>query len=422
VHFQKKTLPTGLRVITVQMPHSLATTVLVLTETGSKYETKQLSGISHFLEHMCFKGTLMRPSHGLISGELEGLGARSNAFTGHEYTGYYAKAEARHYKEILDIISDIYLNSTLPEKELEKERGVIVGEINSKEDDPQDAMGSLFAELLYGDQPAGWDILGTKNTVANMTRDDLIAYRLKHYVASSTIVIVAGKFDEKTIVDEIARAFEKTPQQQKAGKLKVQDVQEKPQLLIRHKDTHQTHLILGFRSYDIFHPLYTALMVLVGVLGEGMSSRLFLRIREEMGAGYYVGAVNQPFTDHGFLACCAGVDNNRVSDVVRSILDEITILKDKEVPESELRKVKNYLTGGLVLGLETSNAFATFYGISEVLGKPLKTPDEKAEAIRQVTAEQIREVAEAIFQNQGLNLVLIGPFEDREQFIPLLSV
>jgi len=420
--FKKKTLSSGIRIIVVPMPRSFTTTVFVLTETGSKYETKRTSGISHFLEHICFKGTKRRPSSRAISEELDGLGANYNAFTGHEYTGYYAKAEARHFKRILDVVSDIYLNSTFPKQEIEKERGVIIGEIDMYEDTPQRAVGDLFTDLLYGDQPAGWDIAGTKSTVRSITRGDLVNYKRKHYVASATVVVIAGKFNEKKIWHDISDAFSDVSRSRKAGKKKVREVQSRPRVKVKYKKTNQTHLIVGVRSHDIFHKSTATLAVLAGILGKGMSSRLFHRIREEMGAGYYVGADNDSFTDHGFLACFAGVDNRRVHEVVGAIVDELRHLKDEKVSEEELGKVKNYLTGNLLSGLETSDALASFYGASEVLKTKLKTPEERTEEIRRVTVKKIQNIAEDIFQNKGLNLALIGPFRDTKEFTPILKI
>jgi len=290
--FTKKKLKNGLRIITVPMSSSLTTTVLVLTQTGSKYENKRINGISHFLEHMCFKGTTRRPSAKIITTELDNLGARSNAFTGHEYTGYYAQAEPRHFSTMLDIVSDIFLNSTFPKTEIDKERGVIIGEIDMYEDTPQDLVGDLMTDLLYGDQPAGWKILGTKKNIKKMKRKDFIDYKRKNYVASSTIVVVAGKFNEKSVRKKIIHAFRGILATKKAGKKKIVEMQTRPRSLVHFKETSQTHFILGLRGFSIHDPRTSAAKVLAGVLGAGMSSRLFQRVRDSMGAGYYVGAAN----------------------------------------------------------------------------------------------------------------------------------
>ena len=300
--FTKKTLKNGLRIITIPMKTSLTTTVLILTETGSKYETKEINGISHFLEHLCFKGTTNRSNAKVITTELDNLGATFNAFTGHEYTGYYAKAEPQHVSHLLDVISDIFLNSTFPKEEIDKERGVIFGEIDMYEDTPQDIVGNSFTDVLYGDQPAGWKIFGPKKNISTLARKDFVAYKKKHYVAESTIVIIAGKFDEKKIQKEIMKSFKGISTSKKGTKKKVIENQKKPKALIRFRKTNQTHFVLGFRSFDINDKRASAATVLAAVLGAGMSSRLFQKVRDEMGAGYYVGATNDFFTDHGFFA------------------------------------------------------------------------------------------------------------------------
>lgn len=420
--FQKITLKNGLRVITVPLPHSLTTTILVLNETGSKYETKRINGISHFLEHMCFKGTKKRPTPNDINHELDDLGAESNAFTGHEYTGYYTKFESSHFDKALDVISDIFLNSTLPLEELKKERGVIEGEIDMYEDTPRRSVGDILTELLYGDTPAGWNIAGTKQSVRAIGRNDMVSYRAKHYVAKATVVVIAGnqRFGEKA--KKIAEIFENTPAGVKSGKKTVHEAQKKPAVKVKRKDTNQTHFVLGFRTFDIYDPRLPALEVLSGVLGGGMSSRLFRKVREEMGAGYYVGADCDPFTDHGFFSAHAGVANGRVAETVEAILGEVAKTKIDRVPDSEMSKTKNFLIGGMFSGLETSNAFAGYYGMREILHLPLITPKEKADAIRKVTASDIQKLAREIFVPEKLNLALIGPFASAAKFEKLLKI
>lgn len=422
MQFQKRTLPNGMRVVVVPMPESLTATVLVLTATGSKYETEDISGVSHFLEHMCYKGTVKRPSAQAIACELDGLGASYNAFTGQEQTGYYAKVEKSLFPQALDVVADIFQNSTLPAEEMEKEKGVIVGEIEMHEDDPQDHVGDIFSELLYGDQPAGWNVAGTRKTVRAMTREKMAEYRRMHYVASATTVIVAGNVDITRVWDDIALVFQNVPQGKKTGKEKVRDSQESPAVKIEFKETKQTHLILGFRSFNVYDKRMRTLRLLSTILGGGMSSRLFERIREKMGAGYDIGMAPQFFTDHGFTVAFTGADNSRVQEVVSAILEEVARTKEEHIPAEELERGKNFIIGNLFSGLETSSSLAQFYGANEVLGKPLKTPQEIAEEIRAVTAEDILQVAREIFVPEHANLALVGPWKDEKEFLPLLQV
>jgi predicted Zn-dependent peptidase len=422
--FRSKTLKNGLRIILVPMPNSLTTTVLALTKTGSKYETKEINGISHFLEHLMFKGTKKRPNSKTISEELDGLGAQYNAFTSHEYTGYYAQAEPRHFKKVLDTLSDIYLNSIFPHKEIEKERGVIIGEIEMFEDTPQRNVWDLLTELLYGNQPAGWPTAGTRNTIKRIKRNDIVNYKQRNYVASSTSVVVAGKYDEADTMKKIEQAFNSISKSKKHRKQRIIERQKKSTALIKNKKTSQTHLILGFRAYHANHKNNTAVHVLSAILGGGMSSRLFHKIRDQLGAGYYIRSEYEAYTDHGYLAISTGIDNKRVNEIIKAILDELRAVRNELVSEEELQKVKNYMIGNLYSGLETSSARAQFYGLEEALGKKLKTPQEHAREIQAVSARDIKRVANNIFKTQKSNLALIGPFtrSSEKSFKKLLVV
>ncbi len=415
-------LANGLRILLVPMEDQRTATALVLVETGSKYETKNKNGISHFLEHMCFKGTTNRPSQLIITRELDSLGAESNAFTGHEYTGYYAKVAAGYLSQILDIISDIYCHSLFNQQDIEQEKGAIVGEINMYEDMPMRKVGDLFMKLVYGDQPAGWEIAGPKELVTTFTREDFLAYRKMHYTPGATIVVVAGKFDEKNIAQLITKQFGGLKKAKKGDKKKVDDRQSKPAVLCHHKESDQTHLMLGVRSFPLSHKDYPILGVLAAVLGAGMSSRLFQKIRTEMGLGYYVRASNDSFTDHGMFTVSAGVKNDRVEEAITAMLNELKNLKSTLVPLAELKKVKDMLAGRLVLGLESSDELSEFYGFQEVLRRKLLTPEEIIARMNRVTAKDIQRVAKKIFVTKHLNLAMVGPSQDEERFHRLLSL
>lgn len=422
--FSKKVLKNGLRVITVPMKDNPTVTVLVLVETGSKYETKEINGISHFLEHMCFKGTTKRPKGVDISKELDSLGSQYNAFTAQEYTGYYAKSDAKHFGKILDVVSDIYLNSTFPDMEMQKEKGVIIEEINMYEDMPHRHVQDLMMKLLYGDQPAGWNIAGEKKNILEMRRDDFVNYHKKHYLPEATVLVIAGQVTEREVLKEVDKIFKKVKSGDKGQKLKVQEKQSKPAVLVSFKKTDQTHFVLGVRSYDLFTKKSAILSVLGGILGGGMSSRLFVKLREEMGVGYYVRAYNDSYTDHGFFQISAGVDNKRIDEVLRAVIDECRKLKDELVNEEELNKVKECLIGNMKLSLESSDDIANFFGGQELLKRKILNAEEKAVEIRKVTSKQIQELARDIFKNEKLNLALIGPFEGdqaKNKFLELLK-
>jgi len=396
-------------------------TVLVLVEAGSKYENKKINGISHFLEHMCFKGTSKRPKAIDISKELDSIGSQYNAFTAQEYTGYYAKSDAKHFKKIFDVVSDIYLNSTFPEIEMQKEKGVIIEEINMYEDLPPRHVQDLMMELLYGDQPAGWNIAGEKKNILNMKREDFVNYKKEHYVPKATTIVIAGKINEKIAFEEVKKVFGKIPKHKKKAKQKVKEEQQKPKILIKFKETDQTHFVLATRTFDLFNKKNAILSVLAGVLGGGMSSRLFQKLREEMGVGYYVRAYNDPYTDHGFFQVSAGVDNKRIEEVIKAILEECRKLIKEKVSEEELEKVKECLIGNMKLSLESSDDIANFYGGQELLRKKITLAEKKAEEIRKVTALQIQNLAKQIFKNNKLNLALIGPFKVEDKFLKILK-
>lgn len=421
-NFNKITLENGLRIITAPKSDSLVTTVLVLVEAGSKYETKEINGLSHFLEHMCFKGTEKRPRSIDIASELDAIGAVSNAFTSMEYTGYFAKAEPRHFDKILDIVSDIYLEPVFNAKEIEKERGVIIEEINMYEDLPMRRVHELFTHLLYGDQPAGWDIAGRKEVIKKVNRDDFIKYRQNHYLANSTLVVVAGNFKEDEAIEKIKKIFASIKIGDKAGKVKTIEQQDRPEILLKKKDSDQTHLVLGVRAYDIFDKRKYALEVLAEVLGGGMSSRLFQRIREEMGAAYYVDAESDLYTDHGYVTASAGIDHNKIESVLEVMLEEFQKTAKEPVEKKELQRVKDKIVGHLFLSLETSNQLANFFGGQEILTRQIISPEEISQKIQAVKTEEIMAVADNIFKNNKLNLAIIGPFEDKEKFEKILKL
>lgn len=411
--FKKIKLNNGLRILLVSKPSSMAITVMIMVQAGSKYETKNISGVSHFLEHMCFKGTKNRPRAIDIASELDGLGAHYNAFTSQEFTSYFVKSRNGLLEKTFNVVSDIYLNSLFNAEEIEKEKGVILEEINMYEDIPSKKIHSLFMELVYGDQPAGWDIAGNKEVIKKLKRDDFLGYHKSHYLPQSTVVVVAGAFEEKTALTLIENSFSNLAQNKKSDKLKVKDLQEKPEELVRFKESDQTHLVMGVRAFSIFDKRRFALNVLADILGGGMSSRLFQKIREEMGAAYYVYASPDLYSDHGLLLMSAGVDHNKIEEVVKAVMHEFSHFKEKLVSAEELKRAKEHIIGTFFLSLETSDELGSFYGAQEISGLEFLTPLELADKIQEVSAEDIQKTAQEIFRESRLNLALIGPFKNR---------
>lgn len=410
--FQKHTLPNGLRVIVVPAHDNPSTTVMVACETGSNYESKKENGLSHFLEHMLFKGTAARPSAFSVSSELDSAGAESNAFTSSEVTAYYAKSEKRHWRKLLEVISDIYLNPTFPAADLEKERGVIIQEIGMYLDLPQRHVWDVLAKLVYGNTPAGRTVAGTKENIQKFTRQDFMAYHRKHYVASKTIVTIAGDVAPKAAVEEVTKIFGTLSQVEKRGKEKVVEKQDKPRFLLEKKKTDQTHMVMAFRSFPAQDKRSIQAMLLMGVLGDGMSSRLFQRLREEMGACYYVRTHHEALTDHGLATIATGIDPKRAEEVVKAVIDECQRLTYEKISDKELQKAKDYLVSHMYMALETTDALATFYVYEEIAGGAVRNPQEFEKEVRKLTAEELLEIAKELFRDERLNLAVVGNISD----------
>jgi len=421
--FRKTTLKNGLRIVTVPQKSSQAVTVLALVGTGSKYEEKEISGISHFLEHMYFKGTKRRPDALAVSETMDKLGGVFNAFTSEEFTGYYAKVSAGHLDAALDWVSDIYLNSLLPKKEMERERGVIIEEINMLLDTPLIYIGELWKTLLYGNQPAGWDVAGTKESVSSISREQLFHYMKSQYVAQNTVVCVSGKASSSQAIEKVKKYFSKIKTSESQPKPGVFERQKAPELLLHFKKTDQTHLALGSRTfYSLFHPQRYAAEILGIILGGMMSSRLFTEVREKLGLAYYVRTNTEADTDTGYLVTLAGIDNSRVEKAISTILKEYKKISHAKVPVSELKKAKDNLKGKLSLTLETSDAKAFFYAGQELLENKISTPEDIFKKIDKVSVNDILKVAKDIFKPERLNLALIGPFKDKNKFKKLLKI
>jgi len=420
--FKKTTLKNGLRIITSPMKGTRTVTVLAIVGTGSKYEIKETNGVSHFLEHMFFKGTKKRPTALDIAETIDRVGGEYNAFTSKEFTGYYAKVSSKHRKLVMDVISDIFLNSKLDAKETEREKGVIIEELNMYLDTPTSYVKDLFEVLLYGDQPAGWLVIGAKENIKTINREKLIDYLKRQYVASNTIILVAGDIDEAETIKEVEEYFEDIREDKYRGKLSVKETQNGPASLIHYKKTDQTHFCLGTRSYDFSSKDYFILKVLTSILGGGMSSRLFIEVRERRGLAYRIQCSSESYTDSGYLVVQAGVSNDKVNESIKVILDEFCKIRDKKVPDKELNKAKEYIKGKLLLGLESSDEVAFWLGHQEVLKKQILTVNEVFEKIDVVSLEDIQRIGGDIFQNNKLNLAVIGAFKDKSKFDKLLRV
>ena len=413
--FNKSALKNGLRTLTAPMKNANSVTVLLLVGTGSKYETKDINGISHFLEHMFFKGTQKRPNTLAISETLDKIGGQYNAFTSKEVTGFWAKVDKKHTDVALDWISDIFLNSKFDAEELEREKGVVTEELNMYLDTPTSYVSELFEELLYGDTPAGWRIVGEKETIAAYNREKLMDYFQSHYSNDNTVLCVAGDIDQADIEKKLAEYFADIQIRKAAEKLPVKESQSKPGIFLHYKKTDQTHFCLGVRAYDMYDKRRFALQLISVVLGGNMSSRLFISVRERNGLGYYIHTSVDSATDTGYLVTQSGIKNDSLEKAIGLVLKEYKDIRDNGVSPDELQKAKDFVRGSASLSLDSSDALASFYTTQEVMRQEVMTPEQKLEMIDNVTADDIKKVAKDIFVNAKLNLSVIGPFEEKEK-------
>lgn len=418
--YQKYTLKNGLRIILAPMQDNQTATVLVMTGVGSRFENRRENGLAHFLEHMFFKGTKKRPTAMDISLELDSVGAEYNAYTGKEYTGYYAKVEAHHWQQAVDVVSDLFLNAKIEQAEIDRERGPVLQEISMYEDAPMRHIGDLWERHLYGDHPLGWEITGPKDNIRTLMRPDFMKYLKRGYVAGNVVIGVAGNIDPKKVKKDIEKHFARVRTGRKPTFQKIAERQNRPAIFIQKKKTDQTHFLLGVRAYDMHHRDRYALSVLATILGGGMSSRLFMAVRERRGLAYSVQTLAETYQDAGYLATQVGVEHGNVEKTVAVILEEYKRIATEKVPESELRKAKEYVKGRMALGLEGSDDVIEYLVAQEVQRGEIMLPEEKIKKLEQVSADDVLRVAQDVFRNKKLNLAAIGPEIDKKRLAKIL--
>jgi predicted Zn-dependent peptidase len=419
--FERTTLPNGARLLTAPMPNVQSTSCFLMFAAGSRYETPETNGIAHFAEHMFFKGTERRPTAKDIAGEIDSIGGEFNAFTGKEYTGYYVRCAAEHAPVAFDVLLDMMRHSRFDADEIEREKGVIVEEMNMYFDTPRDFMSGLYEQLLYGDQPLGWDIIGRKETVRGAERQTFLDYIGRWYQPTRLVVGVGGRYEPELLarVEELVAEF---PAGEMPGPDPVRlDGNGSNRVLVHTKQSDQAHVSLGVRSYPLVHEDRYALQLLATVLGGGMSSRLFTEVRERRGLAYYVFGTNNSYTDAGSLFSQAGVDINRIDEAITTIAGELRRIAEDPIPADELEKSRNFTKGRFVLQLESPHGTIMFGLRREVLEGQAAEPSEVLEGIDAVTAEDIQRVAQDVIGRNGLNLAVIGPFDDADRFERLLA-
>ena len=416
--YERTSLANGVRILTAPMPNVQSTSCFLMFAAGSRYETKESNGIAHFAEHMFFKGTERRPSSKDISGEIDSIGGEFNAFTGKEYTGYYVKCAAGTRDIALDVLVDMLRNSKFDPEEIDREKGVIVEEMNMYFDTPRDFIGGVYESLLYGDQPLGWDIIGRKETVRGAKRETFLDYTDKWYRPNRMVFGIGGQLGDglqerlEGLLGDMEPHETGSPEPVRpngAGRVKVHT-----------KQSDQAHLVLGVRSRPLIDPDRYVLQLLATVLGGGMSSRLFTEVRERRGLAYYVFGTNHSYTDAGSLYAQSGVDINRIDEAVTTIVEQFRLLAEEPVPADELEKARNFAKGRFVLQLESPHGTIMFGLRREVLEGSAEEPQAVLDALDAVTAEDIQRVAQEIVED-GPYLAVIGPFDDAARFEALLS-
>ena len=418
--FEKTALRNGVRVVTAPFPQVGSVSCFVMLSAGSRYETPESQGIAHFAEHMFFKGTERRSTARTISTEIDAIGGEFNAFTGKELTGYYVRCGSETRDVALDVLADMLLNSRFDETEIEKEKGVILEEMNVYLDTPQRYVGNVYDRLLYADQPLGWDILGTRETIEGTTRETFLSYLDTWYRPERMVVGIGGRIGDGLTerLEELLGGIEPRPTGTAA---EVELPPDTSPVLLHTKDSEQAHLILGVRGYPIGHPNRYALQLLAVVLGGGMSSRLFTEVREKRGLGYYVHAGNTAYTDAGTFYASAGVDVSRVDEAITTILAELRKIAAEPVPADELEKARGYAKGRFVLRLESPQGTIQYGLRREVLEGEIEEPDELLQQLDKVTVEDVQRVAKDLLENKRLYLALVGPFDDPARFEKLLA-
>ncbi len=420
--YKKTTLKNGLRIITAPIKGTETASMFIMVGVGSRYESEKEAGLTHFIEHMLFKGTEKRPTTLSISEELDSIGGEFNAFTAKDRTAYYAKADSKHIERIMDVLADMYLNSKLEQEEIDREKGTIVQELNMYEDAPMRSVSDVFDNLMYGKHSLGREIIGYKKSINSFKRKNFIDYMNKFYLANDTVVCVAGKFDEKKVIAKIKKYFAGMDGGKKPVVKKVAEKQGKPMIAIKQKKTDQTHMILGVRAYPQEHEDRFALGILATILGGNMSSRLFIEVRERRGLAYSIHTDTDTYVDCGYLATQAGVDHGKLELTIETILKEYKKIATEKVSEKELRNAKDYIRGKSVMGLEQSDEVAMYCADQEVRKNKIMTPEEYFEKINKVNAEDVLRVAKHIFCNEKLNLAIIGPHRNEKKLEKILKI
>jgi predicted Zn-dependent peptidase len=419
--FERHTLSNGLRVLTAPLPHAQSVACFVMLAAGSRYESAENRGIAHFAEHMFFKGTERRPTSRDLTTLIDGIGGEFNAFTSKEYTGYYVRCAGAERDMAFDVLLDMLRHSKFDPDEIEREKGVILEEMNMYQDTPRDQIGNVYETLIFGDNQLGWEVLGTKETIRGASRKTFTDYIDEWYTPDRMVIGVSGKIGKnllpmlEKLVGDMASGKPRKPRKPKLARTPG------PHVAVHYKSADQAHLILGVPSFPLEHPDRYALQLLSAVLGSGMSSRLFLEVRERRGLAYYVHGMNHSYTDAGSLLAQAGVDIKRIDEAIEVIVEQFVRMAEERVPDDEFEKARAMIKGRFVLRTEAPQGLL-MYGLNrEILEGEALEPEELLKQIDAVTAKDVQRVARRLISKEKLHLAVVGPFKNPERFRKLLA-
>ena len=426
MNYKLRTLANELRVLTVPMPGMESVTVAVWVKTGSRDEEKKVNGISHFLEHMVFKGSGKRPSARKISEAVDAIGGEFNAATSKDWTNFYIKARSGSIETAFDVLSDMVLDPLLDPKEIEREKGVIIEEIAMYEDTPMLKIGDVFEQLAFAGNSLSWDIAGTPGSVKSIQKSDFLRYRELHYYADNIIVSVAGGVTEKKVLSLAKKYFSELSRIGSGIELRTEEfkaARKTPRVKLHPQKKEQAHFILGFLGDGREYKGRYAQAVLSAILGGGMSSRLFTEVRERRGLAYAVRTSIGRYADTGYLGTYVGVDPKKIDEAVKVSIDQYFGLAEEryKISGRELKKAKEYLKGHLALALEDTKDVNSFFTEQALFVKEIVTPEEAYKKVDEVSIKDVIFEANRLFKKEKMYLAVIGPYKNKDKFVKIIN-
>ena len=413
---QKTVLDNGIRVLTASMPHTRSVSICIYAGSGSRYEDDEHAGISHYLEHMLFKGTPRRRTAAEITGAIEQVGGMMNGSTDREITAYWCKVAAPHFQSALDVLVDMVRNPLMDSEEVEKERSVIQEELAMSNDYPGYRVEMLTDQMLWPDHPMGRDVGGSKETVNGITREMLSEWFRRQYGASNVVISIAGSLSNEEMLDAVTPMVKDWPAGSPFGwEPAGSESRQEPQARMEYRRTEQAHLALSLPGISTRHPQRYPMDMMNGVMGEGMSSRLFLEVREKRGLAYDIHSTASHYRDTGSIAIYFGVDPKKARYAIETTIEELHRLKEG-IPEEDLHRARELAKGRLLLRMEDTRAVAAWGGAQELLHNEVRTVDQVVERVDGVTTEDVRQAANRFLSRDKLNLAVVGPYRSDKQF------